>query len=337
MGRYQVKGPDGAVHVFEGPDGATPEQVVAVAQQMFGAAPAKPAEMGLIDRVLKADADMTSGFRKQVGNAAAGALRGAGSIGATLLWPVDKAQDLYYGDRDADLSGLVTGKQPVSRNEERRQAMTDVLRDRRGHELASVQGRQAGRGSRRDCRRWRAVANGARAVGASAPLVDAIASGGFSGGGNMLTRMAGGSINGAATAGLVDPHEAGAGAVIGGLLPGGVKLAGMAGNALSDAAQAGGRRLMQSAIKPTIAQLRAAMRDDGNRHPAAVRDQPEQGGREKLKGLIDDLNNQISTSIGSSTATVSKQKVLDTLKDVQGQVLQPGEPDEGLGCHQGRG
>ena len=35
MARYRVKGPDGTIHVFEGPDDATPEQVTAFAQQQF--------------------------------------------------------------------------------------------------------------------------------------------------------------------------------------------------------------------------------------------------------------------------------------------------------------
>jgi hypothetical protein len=37
--KYRVQGPDGAVHVFEGPDDATPAQVEAFAAQTFGAAP----------------------------------------------------------------------------------------------------------------------------------------------------------------------------------------------------------------------------------------------------------------------------------------------------------
>lgn len=41
--KYRVQGPDGAVHVFEGPDDATPAQVEAFAAQTFGAAP-KPTE-----------------------------------------------------------------------------------------------------------------------------------------------------------------------------------------------------------------------------------------------------------------------------------------------------
>lgn len=42
MARYRVQGPDGSVHVFEGPDGATPDQVAAVAAQQFGGQGAQP-------------------------------------------------------------------------------------------------------------------------------------------------------------------------------------------------------------------------------------------------------------------------------------------------------
>ncbi len=39
--KYRVQGPDGTVHVFEGPDNATPAQVEAFAAQTFNAAPAE--------------------------------------------------------------------------------------------------------------------------------------------------------------------------------------------------------------------------------------------------------------------------------------------------------
>ena len=43
--KYRVQGPDGTVHVFEGPDNATPAQIESFAAQTFGAAPkAAPAE-----------------------------------------------------------------------------------------------------------------------------------------------------------------------------------------------------------------------------------------------------------------------------------------------------
>lgn len=40
--KYRVQGPDGVVHVFEGPDDATPAQIESFAAQTFGAAPAQP-------------------------------------------------------------------------------------------------------------------------------------------------------------------------------------------------------------------------------------------------------------------------------------------------------
>ncbi len=42
MAKYRVQGPDGAVHLFEGPDDATPAQVEAFAAQTFGAATPPP-------------------------------------------------------------------------------------------------------------------------------------------------------------------------------------------------------------------------------------------------------------------------------------------------------
>lgn len=46
---------------------------------------------------------LTQKALQHVGNAAAGAVRGAGSIGATLLYPVDKAMDMLKGDRQTGL------------------------------------------------------------------------------------------------------------------------------------------------------------------------------------------------------------------------------------------
>ncbi len=44
MAKYRVQGPDGAIHVFEGPEGASQADVLAFAQQQFGKpAPAAPA------------------------------------------------------------------------------------------------------------------------------------------------------------------------------------------------------------------------------------------------------------------------------------------------------
>jgi hypothetical protein len=232
----------------------------------------------------------------------------------------DKATDLIKGDRGPSITGLVTGKQPLSRNEERRKSMDDALTSMgaqpdslmyKGGKLVTEVAGSAGAGG--------AVANGARVLGAAPELVTAISSGGFSGGGNLLARAVGGSINGAATAGLVNPEEAGTGAVVGGLLPGGVKVAGKVGNALSDASGWVSKKLMQSAIKPTLAQRQSGDAATAIDTLLQYGISPTKGGVNKLRELIDGLNDQIATKIGNSTATVNKGKVLDRLDDARSQ------------------
>lgn len=199
----------------------------------------------------------------QIGNLAAGAVRGAGSIGATLLYPVDKATDIIQGDRGNSLSNLVTGQAPVSRNQERRQAMTDALGSlgadtespafkvgRIGAEIAGT----AGAGG--------AAANVAGRIPGIAPaLVTAIRTGGMTTGApagivNSLTRVAGGAISGGLGAGLVDPDQAGGGALVGGALPVVTQAAGAAGNAIG--------RLVRGPAQPADAQAAIqAARDAG--------------------------------------------------------------------------
>jgi len=91
MARYQVQGPDGAMHIIEGPDGAKPEDIEAFAAQSI---PKAASTYG--DR-LKAN---TKVLAEDAKNAGAGLVRGAGSIGATILSPVD------YAFRKAKEAGL---------------------------------------------------------------------------------------------------------------------------------------------------------------------------------------------------------------------------------------
>lgn len=168
----------------------------------------------------------------------AGGVRGAGDIGATLLWPRDKATDYVVGDRNANLSGLITGKQPISRNDERRQKMDSALKEAgfdteslgfgAGRLLMNVAG-TSGVGP---------ILGGAAAIaGAPAALVNALRTGGMNAAGakgllGMLTRTAGGAVTGGVSAGLLNPEDAKAGATIGGLMPVGAKLASTLGGAL---------------------------------------------------------------------------------------------------------
>ncbi len=175
------------------------------------------------------------GFLRSAGDALAGAVRGAGSIGATLLAPVDIANDALAGkgfslesnrqrraDMDAALSTLG--------------ADTDSLAFKGGKLAGEIAG-TAGAGG--------AVANVAgRGIGAVAPsllpkaqpLLAAIQSGGMTAGGaGMGTRMAGGAIAGGVQAAMVDPSETVTGAAIGGAAPGVFKLAGKLGSGVGAA------------------------------------------------------------------------------------------------------
>lgn len=206
---YTLEGPDGKKYRIEGPEGATADQLAAVIQ---GGQPPAPQKGNML------------------GDLAAGAVRGAGSIGATLLAPIDalarKAgiQNDFIGrtDRresmDAALQGLG--------------ADTDSLAYKGAKVGAEIAGTLPVGG---------VLAKGAAMVPGLARLAPAIASGGISApGANLLTRAAGGAITGGATAGLVNPEDAGLGAMIGGAMPGAAMAAGKVGQAI-------GRQLKPSA------------------------------------------------------------------------------------------
>lgn len=92
--KYRVQGPDGAVHVFEGPDDATPTQIEAFAAQTFGAAPkptATPAprgKAGMFD-VLSAPFEMGMSLaakpRKEQVEFVAPAVEALGSAGGAIV------------------------------------------------------------------------------------------------------------------------------------------------------------------------------------------------------------------------------------------------------------
>lgn len=177
---------------------------------------------------------------QRVGNATAGLVRGAGSIGATLLSPRDAAESWIA--RQMGAPDLQVG--------DRRQAMNDALTtmgadtnslEFKGGKLGGEILGTAGAGG--------VVANGltraAPVIAQAAPRLGAAAakfapvveSGGLrlgsaatkSGLANLGIRTAGGAVSGAATAGLADPSTAGDGALFGAALPGAVQVGGAIG------------------------------------------------------------------------------------------------------------
>lgn len=175
--------------------------------------------------------DLPRALGRGVLNTAAGALRGAGSIGATILAPYDMAMDAINGDRGKNLSSLITGKELPTRNQERRQTMTDVL----GGMGADTEGFAFGAGKLGGEIAGTAgiggvFANGARALGAAPSVVQALTSGGMTTGakvapgaanllGDLAIRSGAGAVVGGASAAAVNPTDAGMGAAVGGTLP----------------------------------------------------------------------------------------------------------------------
>lgn len=195
------------------------------------------------------------GLGQQVMNAGAGAVRGAGSIGATILAPYDMARDAMDGkglslesnrkrrsDMDAALGSL--GADPES-------LLYGV--GKLGGEIAGT----AGMGG--------VLARGASAIpllsARAAPLIDAVGSAGLRAGGatglaGAGARAAGGAITGGLSAGLVSPEDAALGAGVGAVMPGALQLAGKAGDAA-------GRLMRGPEQGPDIAAAIKAARDAG--------------------------------------------------------------------------
>ncbi len=163
-------------------------------------------------------------FAQGVGNTAAGAIRGAGSIGATLIAPYDIAKDAMAG------RGL-----SLQSNRDRRSAMDSALQTLgadpdaltyKGGKLAAEVAGTAGTGQ--------LLARGAQALGAAPSIVTGLQTAGMTTGNNPLgfgaraadlaIRAGTGAAVGGASAGLVNPEEAGTGALVGGALPVGAEV-----------------------------------------------------------------------------------------------------------------
>ena len=189
------------------------------------------------------------------GNLIAGGVRGAGSIGATILAPYDMTVDALNGkglslesnrQRRADMDGGLEamGAQP------------DSALYKTGKLAGEVAG-TAGVGG--------VLANGARAAGASAPIVQGLASGGLNVAGKtgalgLLTRGVTGAATGGVTAGMVSPEDAGLGAVIGGSIP-------VAAKTLAAGARAAGSALTGQ-VSPEVAALAGRAKQLGIEIPA---------------------------------------------------------------------
>jgi hypothetical protein len=200
------------------------------------------------------------------GDLLAGAVRGAGSIGATILAPVDAAARAVGVQND--FIGRTDRRQAMDQALGGMGADTDSLTFGGAKLLTEIAG-TAGVGG--------ALAKGAALLpGAArmAPVLDAVSSAGFKAGGltgarGVGARMLGGGVTGGASAALVNPDDAGTGAAIGAALPPALQLAGATGRAVGGMRRSpqkkGGAEIARAldlndpqAVQAAVAQLRAA-------------------------------------------------------------------------------
>lgn len=187
--------------IVEFPDGMSDADIAKAIQSSM--APSAPSQQG-----------QSGGIGQMLGDLAAGGIRGAGSIGATLLAPIDYAARKLNDGKPVDVGlGVQLG---IDRRPSMDQALRTMGADpesmafKTGKVGAEIAGTSGVGG---------VLAN---TVGRFAPgatgLIEALRTGGMSGP-DMLTRVAGGAATGGVAAGMVNPEDAKTGAMIGGSLP----------------------------------------------------------------------------------------------------------------------
>ncbi len=234
---FEVTSPDGRTFEVTAPEGATKEQVLSYAKSKF--AQSKPVEVSEPTK----PKTMSSTF----GDLLAGALRGAGSIGATALAPIDIASDALAGrglslqsnrDRRADMDKALASMGADTES-------TAYGLGKLGAEIAGT----AGVGNVL-ARPVQALAASRAGVGIE-PILEgaakALQTGGFrvgplvGTGAAVPARVIGGAATGGAAAGMVNPTDAGMGAAIGGAMPVAALAAGRTGEAVGSALRTGSR------------------------------------------------------------------------------------------------
>lgn len=214
-------------------------------------------------------------IKQGAGDLLAGAVRGAGSIGATILSPIDAAARALNNGKPWSVNGYeIAGMDRRAGMDAGLKTMgadTDSLLFKSGKLSGEIAG-TAGVGG--------VLAKGAQVVGAAPAIVNALATSGMRAGTpgvaaagsnliqraaaaapNMLTRMAGGALTGGASAGLVNPNDALTGAAIGGALPPVLGAAGKVGQAI-------GKSIRGGELSPEVAALAKRANELGINIPA---------------------------------------------------------------------
>lgn len=175
------------------------------------------------------------------------------------------------------------------------------------------------------------------------PLIEALRTGGastgqvaapfFSGQGakQLGARVAGGATTGGASAALINPDDAALGAGIGGALP-------VVGRSISAfGSNFSPESLMQSALKPTIAQLKSGEAKTAVDTLLKYGINATGEGAERVKSMVGDVDKEILDAIAGSSAMIPKQSVMNRLNDVQGRFTSQVNPTSDLAAIQNVG
>lgn len=263
---------------------------------------------------------------QDMGNLTAGAIRGAGSVGATILLPADMTNQKLRGEDFWSLKGNRQRRADIDSGLSELGADTDSGMYKVGKLGGEIAG-TAGVGS--------VLAGGARVAGASPAIVSGLQSGGLNVAGRtgltgLLTRAGTGAVTGGASAGLVNPEDAGTGALVGGALPVGVKVAAEAGRktgaaiagSVSDEVAALAKRAEELGVK--IPADRIANSKPLNAVAASLEYMPLSGRAGTMENMTSQLNKALSRTFGqdSDNVTMALRKAGSELGGKFDEVLQ---------------
>jgi hypothetical protein len=236
-----------------------------------------------------------------------GALRGAAGIGTTLLRPLDATgiTGTTNADRKASIDQFF--------NENADTGSFGFGAGKLGAEVAGT----AGVGG--------AIAK--PIAGIAPKIAAALQSGGMvANGAGMPTRIAAGAVTGGASAGLIDPESAGAGAAIGGALPPAVKIAGALGRGVGSMVepfyQGGRERILGRALNAAAGnQADDALRNLQNAKPIVPNSQPTAGMVAQSPGIAaleraSVANNPVATNELAIRQAANNEARLAALQDI---------------------
>lgn len=212
MAKYKITSPDGVTYEVTAPDNATEAEVMAYAQKnMPTSAPAQPKPS--LGELFKREA-----LGSVPVQALMGAVRGAGSIGSTLMRPFET------GAENAERRQAITGGlQELG-------AQPDSLAFGAGKLGAEIAGTAGIGGAMAAPFRGLPILSSALRTGGMTTGAAPVGLGGRAA--DMALRTGAAGLTGGAAAGLVDPTAAATGAAISAALPGATRLAGNLGSAV---------------------------------------------------------------------------------------------------------